>query len=89
MLREKISKGQNSPDLDIGLGQEIENFKPAQREMSDLFLKRKELKTKISEMNSIWNEMNSICVTFSELCKKSYCGQFRFMTFARWCSARK
>lgn len=55
MLREKISKGQNSPDLDIGLGQEIENFKPAQREMSDLFLKRKELKTKISEMNSIWN----------------------------------
>ena len=79
MLREDNSKGQNNPDSDTrDLEPEIENSKPAQREMSDLFLKHKELKTKIFGMNSIWNR-EAASVTFSELCEKSSCAQFRLM----------
>lgn len=81
MLREKTSKGQNSPDLDIELDLRIDRLEPTEKVLG-LLLEHKELEAEISGMNSIRESFLSCIVV-----RKSYCVQCRYVTFVRWCNA--
>jgi len=69
MVREKNSKGQNSPDPDINLELKIDGLESTQKVLNLLAEHKKGLAAEISEMNSIL-DAKVTSVFFSECCEK-------------------